>query len=179
MTLQKDVSTGAQVVQPTVEPASHPGSSATLVVVPDAIGVNVLEAHRLLREQRLRIAISVWETKVGPWGLALSQDPAPGSMVRAGARVHVVVAGRPHSTVPDVRDLDVAAAMEILRNVGLRPEVEIERRSRSVPSGHVIATKPAEGSLVADGSRVALVVSRAGPASQPRPRAAKGPAGGR
>jgi serine/threonine-protein kinase len=113
-----------------------------------------------VREQRLAVAISVWETKIGPWGQVLSQDPEPGSLVRTGSRVTLVVAGRPHLTVPDVRGLPHMVAMDILRRAGLRPEVSTERGSRSVARGEVIATVPRVGSLVTDGTRIALEVSR-------------------
>lgn len=135
-------------------------SKAARLVVPDAIGLNVLDAHRLVREQRLSVAISVWETKIGPWGLVLSQDPEPGSVVRPGTRILVVVAGRPHLTVPNVRDLPHGAAVDILRRLGLRPEVARRRVSRTVEADHVISTLPGPGSLIADGSRIVLEISR-------------------
>lgn len=135
-------------------------SIAMHLVVPDAIGLSVLDAHRLVREQRLRIAISVWETKIGPWGLVLSQDPEPGSVVQPGTRIQVVVAGRPHLTIPDVRGLPSTVAMDVLRRLGLQPAVSTARGSRTVERGSVITTQPRAGSLVADGSRIVLEVSR-------------------
>jgi eukaryotic-like serine/threonine-protein kinase len=149
-----------------VVPATKPGRlSSPRLVVPDTIGLNALEAHRLLRAQRLAIAISVWETKIGPWGLVLSQDPEPGSLVAAGSNVTVVVAGRPHLTVPDVRGLPHTVAADILRRAGLSPDVSSERGSRSVARGEVIATLPRVGSLVTDGTRITLEVSRGRPAA--------------
>jgi serine/threonine-protein kinase len=143
------------------QPATAPslGKSAR-IVVPDAIGLSVLDAHALVREQGLRIAISVWQTKIGPWGLILSQHPEPGSVVDSGSPIQVVGAGRPHLTVPEVRGLPMTAAMDVLRRLGLRPDVSSKRSSRSVAVGSVISTQPRAGSLIADGSRITLHVSR-------------------
>ncbi len=135
------------------------------LVAPDTIGLDVLDAHRLVREQHVAIAISVWETKIGPWGLVLSQDPEPGSVIGAASRITVVVAGRPHLTVPEVRGLPLVAALDILRRAGLRPEVSSERGSRSIARGEVIATTPRAGSLVTDGTHVALDISQGRPAA--------------
>lgn len=138
--------------------AAHEGSTAGGPDVPDVVGLDMLEAVRLLRQRGLRLAVSVWETKIGPWGMVLSQEPARGSSLRRGQRVHVVVAGRPHLAVPDVTGLEVGVAMERLRRAGLQPVRGVERASRTVPRGHVIATRPRAGSLVQDGARVTLEV---------------------
>lgn len=155
--------TPAPAAMPVVQDQAAPAASLSRharIVVPDAIGLSVLDGHALVREQGLRIAISVWQTKIGPWGLILSQHPEPGSVVRSGSPIQVVVAGRPHLTVPDVRGLPRFSAMDMLRRLGLRPEVAGERRSRSVEQDSVISTLPGAGSLVADGSCIALEVSR-------------------
>jgi serine/threonine-protein kinase len=131
------------------------------IVAPDLVGLDAIEAHVLARHAGLRVAVSVWETKIGPWGLVLSQQPSPGTPTTPRSRLQVVVAGRPHRTVPDVRGLPLRSAMTELRRVGLQPMTSSERMSRSVPSGHVVSTRPAAGSLVVDGSAVELTVARA------------------
>ena len=40
-------------------------------VTPDVIGLDLVEAHRMARRHGLRLTVSVWETKIGPWGMVL------------------------------------------------------------------------------------------------------------
>lgn len=128
--------------------------------VPDVVGMEVLEAMRFVRGLGLRLVVSVWETKIGPWGMVLSQQPQPGTSVRRGARVSVVMAGRPRVVVPDVRGLEADRASAILRRAGLDPRIAAERGSRLVPSGHVLSTRPRAGTLVFDGTPIQVGVAR-------------------
>lgn len=167
--VQAPVLGSAREVDPTAVLAAVPASDPTSTIVagsnalalaPEAIGLDVLDGYRLVRQHRLRVAISVWETKIGPWGQVLAQDPDPGTAVPLGSRIQLVVSGRPHLTVPDVRNLPLSVALDTLRRLGLQPEVPSERRSRTVAAGHVVSTQPRAGALVADGSRVSLEISK-------------------
>jgi serine/threonine-protein kinase len=135
--------------------------TASALHAPDIIGLEILEAHAVARQAGLRLVVRVWETKLGPWGMILSQDPEPGARVRPRTRVEAVVAGRPHLAVPDVLGLRLDAAAEQLRRAGLEPFVTTERGSRAAEPGTVVATRPVAGALVTHGSRVSLTVSRA------------------
>jgi serine/threonine-protein kinase len=147
--------TGKSVIAPV-----HVGATSSLHA-PDIIGLEILEAHAVVRQAGLWLVVRVWETKLGPWGMILSQSPEPGARVRPRTRVHAVVAGRPHLTVPDVLGLRLDAAAEVLRRAGLEPFVTTERGSRAAEPGSVVATRPVAGALVTHGSRVGLTVSRA------------------
>ncbi len=128
---------------------------------PDVVGLELVAAHRLARLHRLRLSVSVWETKIGPWGMVLSQQPGGGRQ-QPGECIHVVVATRPHLVIPDVSGLEAGRAMRALRRFGLLP-IRVEgRASRTVPPGHVITTRPRAGTLVADGERVTVTISRVG-----------------
>lgn len=144
-------------------PARESRRAAQALPAPDVVGLGVLDAHAVVSQAGLRLSVSVWETKLGPWGLILTQQPEPGAPIRSGARVHAVVAGRPHRTVPDVRGLRLDEALDSLRRDGLEPVVTARRRSSTMAAGTVVSTRPAAGALVVDGSRVSLSVS-VGPA---------------
>lgn len=165
-TLVEPASDGDEPPLPLASLLVHPvggvevGESARVTSAPDIVGLEVLDAHAVVRRAGLRLAVSVWETKVGPWGMILSQQPDAGDPLVPGRRIHAVVAGRPHLVVPDVRGLDARAAGETLRRLGLQPVVAETRPSRTVGPGQVIATRPAAGSLVVDGSRVMVTVAR-------------------
>jgi eukaryotic-like serine/threonine-protein kinase len=128
--------------------------------VPDLIGLDAPEAHMLARAAGVRLSVSVWETRVGPWGMVLEQRPGPRARVRRGTRVQVVVSGRPQAHIPDVVGLDLRTALERLSWLGFVPLVAGRQRSLSVPVGHIISTRPSAGTLVAEGSVVALTVAR-------------------
>ncbi len=127
-------------------------------VVPDVVGLDALDGDGLAREAGVCLSVSVWETKVGPWGMILVQHPSAGARVKPGSRVHVVVSGRPHARVPEVRGLPVEEAIELVRRAGLLPIVAVGRASGSQPSGHVASIRPTAGTLVTDGSVVAIAV---------------------
>ncbi len=129
---------------------------------PDVVGLELVAAHRLARRHRLRLSVSVWETKIGPWGMILTQQPGGGRQ-QPGECIHVVVATRPHLAIPDVDGLEAGRAMRALRRFGLLPTRVEGRASRTVPAGHVITTRPRAGTLVADGEHVTVTISRARP----------------
>lgn len=159
--LDRSTEQGSPLVTLLVPRGSDLESRATAprLPAPDVVGLGVLDAHAIVSQAGLRLAVSVWETKLGPWGLILTQQPEPGSPIRSGARIEAVVASRPHRTVPDVRGLRLDDALDSLRRDGLEPVVTARRRSSTMPPGTVVSTRPPAGALVVDGSRVALSVS--------------------
>ena len=126
---------------------------------PDIIGMGLLEAHAAANGLGLHLEMSIWETKLGPWGMVLAQRPEPGSRIRAGATIHAVLAGRPHKVVPDVVGLTLPMAVEILRRMGLQPLVVAQRSVGSAEMDTVVSSKPPAGTPVVDGTRVSLVIS--------------------
>ncbi len=159
--MEAEGSLTALLTRPAAE--EPPRGVARAMEVPDVIGLDILDAHRLVRSVGLRLAVSVFETKLGPWGSILSQQPEPGASMRTGSRVHAVVAGRPHLTVPDVRGQRPDVALDALRRCGLEPIVTEWRASRTAEAGTVASTRPSAGTLVVDGSRVTLSISSGQP----------------
>ena len=139
--------------------ASLPGGGAC--PAPDLIGLGFLDAHAQAAAAGLRLSVSVWETTVGPWGRVLDQRPEPKRRIRRGGRIVITVSGRPHEQVPDVRGLPLDDAIERLVWLGFVPLADVRRPSRSVAAGHVVATRPSAGALLAYGSVVALTVAKA------------------
>ena len=67
---------------------------------------------------------------------------------------------RPVATVPVVRGLDSAAAVDTLRAHGLRMAVDTAGDySRLVPKGHVLMQTPDSGAVVKQGRRVWVTLS--------------------
>lgn len=62
--------------------------------------------------------------------------------------------------VPDVIGLDRVQAEEAIRAQGLKPELEAEEYSETVPAGKIIRQNPEKGSKLKSGGSVRFVVSR-------------------
>lgn len=133
--------------------------ATTPLPAPDLVGLETAEARSAARALGLRLSFVVWETKIGPWGMVLEQQPTPGTPVRRGTRLHVVVSARPLVRVPDLRGWSEEAADETLRRLGFVRLSNATRADEALPDGHVASTVPAGGALVAYGSVVTLNVA--------------------
>ncbi|AUZ34295.1 serine/threonine protein kinase [Arthrobacter sp. PGP41] len=96
-----------------------------------------------------------------PAGTVLSQDPAPGTAVRHGTPVSLVVSKGPEPIpVPSVVGQDEKDAVDAIEEAGLTAEVAREEVfSRDVPKGAVVSQAPATGTLTRGGT-VTLTVSK-------------------
>ncbi len=98
-----------------------------------------------------------------PAGDAVTTDPKPGSVVRPGTKVDVIVSKGPRPvTLPDLEGKRSAAATATLKGAGLVVEMR-QRFSDTVKDGLVISVRPAAGTVVDSGSTVTLVVSKGPP----------------
>jgi serine/threonine-protein kinase len=156
---------GATHPGPAPVPADHRPvpSGGGACPAPDLIGLGFADAHGLASAARLRLAVSVWETSVGPWGRVLDQQPPPGERVRRGGRIVVTVSARPQEQIPDVRGLPLDEAIERLLWLGFVPLADLRRPSRLRSASHIVSTRPMAGALLACGSVVALTVDRTEP----------------
>ncbi len=96
-------------------------------------------------------------------GSIVSTDPKPGTSVKPGTPVALVVSKGPEPVpVPDVDGRKVGPAKDALARAGLKADVT-QKFSEQVADGVVISVKPKAGTIVDSGSRVALVVSKGPP----------------
>ena len=131
-------------------------------VTPDLAGMSASDARRVARLAGVHITVEERPAPDDRWGQVLGQEPAAGAMVTRGDTVTLVVGGRPHVLVPELRGRDEAEAVAVLHTLGLTPERRATRRSDKVPEGHLLRTRPRPGTEVPVGSRVAYVLA-AGP----------------
>lgn len=96
-----------------------------------------------------------------PAGTVLSQDPAPGTAVRHGTPVSLVVSKGPEPIpVPSVVGQDEKDAVDAIEAAGLTAEIaRDEVFSRDIPEGAVVSQAPATGTLTRGGT-VTLTISR-------------------
>ena len=127
--------------------------------VPQLRGLTEDQAQEELDEANLSFGESRerYSEKV-PEGVVLRSDPAPGTELRPGTAVDLVVSLGPEPIkVRDFTGKDAERAEQVLTERGLVVEVTTENHD-TVPEGRVISQSPAGGTLT-KGDTVRLVVS--------------------
>lgn len=135
---------------------------APVAQVPQLVGSMRTQAQGQLQDQGLVLEIAEERNRLaGPAGQVIGQRPDPGSKVREGAVVEVVLSrgpamidmppleGRPYN--------DVAGELQAQAMAVADPRLVFDD---GVPAGQVIHQDPAAGQAVRQGSAVTLTVSR-------------------
>ena len=138
-------------------------TAASAVRVPRVIGVAQTRALRGLNLLGLRPTV-VYRRSAQPVNRVLSQAPAPGTRLRPGARVPLVVSAGPNpqpaTSVPNVVGQDQATAAGTLRSAGFRVVVLNRPTTNQSKDGLVIDEQPHAGSSIPGGSQVTIFVGR-------------------
>jgi serine/threonine protein kinase/beta-lactam-binding protein with PASTA domain len=126
--------------------------------VPPIVGGPVEGVRQALADADLRLGAVEEQDSPHEKGVVLRATPKPGTQVAPGSTVSLVVASG-WNVVPDLRGLDVTEAREKVREAGLK--VARVRRPSSSASGRLVVarTRPAAGSRVRVGTRVAIVLT--------------------
>jgi beta-lactam-binding protein with PASTA domain len=131
------------------------------VTVPDVRQKTVTEAQEELDGTGLFLEVN--KTVAHPTvakGLIISQTPKVDEIVRKSTKILVTVSDGPQMVdVPNVVDSSVSAAEIALTNKGLESTITRVFNSQ-IPEGHVIDQEPDAGKEVAQGTSVALIVSK-------------------
>jgi beta-lactam-binding protein with PASTA domain len=139
-----------------------------LQMVPNVVGLNRPTAERVLEGNGLRVG---WVTVVAsdrPAWTVLRTDPRPGSSVRTGSMVDLVLAEPRQVLVSNVVGLDREKAEQVLTDQGLRVGTVKEEPSYQRPNT-VLRTNPTAGTAVFPGRAVDLVVAKAAVPLKPVP----------
>ena len=131
-----------------------------VVTVPSLDGLTIEQASETLAEYELRIGAQTPEISERPEGTIIAQQPAAGEGIEQGQAVNVTVStGREQSTVPQLVGLTTLDDVRIaLSDFGLVLGAITEGDSNQ-PGGYVLEQNPGEGTQVAAGSAVDIVVS--------------------
>ncbi len=134
-------------------------SSPAEVTVPALIGQSEIAAVHKLKALGLAPVVSQAASVTDPAGTVMNQSPAVGTIARKGTHVYVTVSSGPANVaVPNVLGQGETRALRMLRARALDPTVQAHS-SRKVAAGDVIATNPPPGTVVLQGSTVAVLVS--------------------
>ncbi|WP_109208740.1 MULTISPECIES: Stk1 family PASTA domain-containing Ser/Thr kinase [Microbacterium] len=128
--------------------------------VPEVSGMTYERANEALADADLRaIRIDEENTEVAA-GNVIRTDPAAGTSVAPDEQVRVYVStGQQMSTVPTLTGLGQDAATAAITGAGLQLGTITPQNDKDLAAGTVISSDPVEGSSVATGTMINLVVA--------------------
>ena len=131
------------------------------VEVPDVRMATVDQGRLTLQNRSLSLLVeSEIEDPVIPGGAIISQSPVPGSLVKRGTTVSVVVSkGKMGVTVPNLSSVPLEEARRRLAEMGLKVGSITEQSSDSIAKGSVISTFPSPDTIAREGTIIDLVIS--------------------
>ncbi|AIV36956.1 Stk1 family PASTA domain-containing Ser/Thr kinase [Streptomyces sp. MPA0124] len=131
------------------------------VKLPDVSGYRLDRARKLLEDDGLEpgMVTEAFSGEVAK-GFVISSKPRPGTTVRAGSAVALVVSKGSPIDVPDVTGDDLEDAKAELAEAGLKVKVADERVNSEYDSGQVARQTPDAGGRAAEGDTVTLTLSK-------------------
>jgi penicillin-binding protein 1A len=137
----------------------EPGPQPTSTVPQLANAGTVAEAREIAEAAGLNLIVRT-VTSYEPAGTIIGQDPAPGTAVRAGNAVYLLVSDGEGEfpKVPDVTGMKQAEAEKTLRDAGYEPLVFNKPTGKKNQIGKVISQSPSGGEKVEPGPGVKVVI---------------------
>ena len=135
-------------------------SGPKLAKVPVLVGSQRSLAVQQIRGRGFSPSVEEVENKA-PRGQVIRQAPSAGSQLPPGSTVSIVVSkGEEQASAPNVIGKDRAAAVEAVREAGLKPVVQEQQTEVASQVGRVTDQFPPPGSELKPGSTVTLVVGK-------------------
>lgn len=136
---------------------------AAHVTTPNLIGRTVAEAGQAVQGLRLGLLVTgERQDPKAPFGVVLTQNPAPGAGVAKGTVIHVTVS-QGSGVVPDVRGQTIQQASGMLERVGLRLGQVNYTFDDQVTTGRIIYQFQLPGAQLAPSGGVDVLVSQGAP----------------
>ncbi|HNX00762.1 MAG TPA: PASTA domain-containing protein [Candidatus Cloacimonadota bacterium] len=131
------------------------------VTVPNLVGMDIKAANTESADNQLHISEATYaNSDEYAKGIIISQEPSPGTKVKADGSISVIVSkGGELSVVPTVEGLELNRALSRIKNAGLKPVVKDSLSSDQVEANHILRVWPSAGSGLTPGSSVYLSVS--------------------
>jgi len=127
--------------------------------VPDLVGKTAREAFLLLKDTGLQVEVREGNDPTKPKEVVLDQEPPPGTRLRAGRTVRLVLNQARLTPLPDLKGLREEEAEGRLKELGLGVEARAYVESQE-PRGVVLATDPPPGTPMPPGRGVRLLLSQ-------------------
>jgi beta-lactam-binding protein with PASTA domain len=137
--------------------------------VPDVVGLQQSTATDLITGASLAVAVDAQWSKTVPEGAVISTDPEAGTNLPHGELVNVLVSKGPERyAVPNLVGNSLADAKSALAEVKLDVGRAVYVYDNAVPSGRIISSRPASGTIMQPKQSVDVTISK-GPAPVPIP----------
>jgi len=129
------------------------------IEMPNIVGERFEKAKAILADKGLSVLTSEKQTGEKPPGTVVGQKPEPGTKLKKGDRVDLVLAVKSVIKMPNVVGKRIEEAKAALREAGLAvPEVKDTKTNEKSP-GIVLKQTPTPGIEVEPGERVALIIA--------------------
>jgi len=132
------------------------------VEVPDVRTATLDQARLILENRSLFLLVeSEREDSVIPEGAIINQSPLPGSLVKKGTHISVVLSKAKRGiAVPNLSSVPLEEARQILAEMGLKVGSITDESSDSIAKGSVISTFPSANSIVKEEAIIDLILSK-------------------
>jgi len=128
--------------------------------MPSVIDLPFELAKGILTQKGLEVTREEKQTNEKPPGIVIDQKPKPGTEVKKGQRVELVLAVRPPlPKMPNVRGKQIGEARDILTKAGVRVSDEKPIKTNERSPGTVLNQTPEPGVEVESGKKVVLEVA--------------------
>jgi eukaryotic-like serine/threonine-protein kinase len=158
---------GAQILT-AIRPSTSPSPSAQTFALPNWVGQPIAQVRIDADQRHLRLSEDTAHSDAVPANRVISTDPSAGQLVSPGDTIKVVISqGTAKVPVPPLIGQTRDEAANTLSQAGLALG-RVDSKFSDADAGTVISSNPAEGTAVAKGSPVNIVLSR-GPQPTPTP----------
>jgi eukaryotic-like serine/threonine-protein kinase len=142
-----------------------------MVTVPTVTGMTRIEAQVLLEKEGFDVGDVAQAQSTSPPGTVIGTRPAAGAAVSVPTTVTLVLSsGAPAPTMPDLMGRDVAAARQVLNQLGARNVSIVREPGGPGAPGTVVGQSPVMGASIVPGMPITLrVVSEPEPLPSPEP----------
>ena len=132
------------------------------ISIPNIVGMDLLQAEKLLDEMELIITTSKEENHpMIEKGLIISQEPEAQMIVKKGSAISVVLSEGPIMVkVPNILNMSMINAQEKLAEDGLNLGEVTRVYHEQILSGRVVHQEPAEGKELMQGSAINIIESK-------------------
>lgn len=137
------------------------GTGKSDVAIPNIVGLKSDEAKKLVEEKGLKFLVVDNEKSDKPAGTITRCSPEEGTMVKSGSTVRVYVSGgSSNNTVPDLKEININTAKDILKSDGITLGNVTYEFSDTIEKDNIIRQTPDPDTPVDSSTKVDLVVSK-------------------
>ena len=133
-------------------------------VVPNIIGLELLEARSKLRGQNIQIETIDYYPSNQKYNTILGVYPKPGTKLEINQKISILVSSQQMidpSVMPNLIGLDLNDARELAKQVGINIQNVSYTTDPTLPLNTIISTNPAAGARIQQGQNISVVINTA------------------